>query len=100
MANAPLEPFSGVPDNDVPVIFVDGVANVASNKHTVKLLFYRTDPSVGNQPPFKNVAVAQIICDFGGFSQIMSILNAATEGFVDEKQINPEHLDLFGKNDL
>ncbi len=91
----PTQP--GFPSEGIPVIYADGVANIAPSAQVIKFYLYRTDPNTGaTYPPldqYKNQICAQIIMPTASFVQICmfferSLKQLVTMGIVAQEQVN------------
>jgi hypothetical protein len=51
----------GFPPENIPTVFVDGVANLSPTRHSVKFYLFRIDPDITGAAKFRNTIVAQVV---------------------------------------
>jgi hypothetical protein len=93
MESAPvkIEPLVGLPDHNIPTIFADGVANIANSRSVVKMVLYRTDPVLGEEKSFQNVAVGQLVLTMDSFAGMVALFEAAIGSYKRQGIIDEDH---------
>jgi hypothetical protein len=87
-----INPLSGRLADHLPTLFADGIINLSNSREVVKLILFRTDTIVGDNPKFENVGVGQVVLTMSGFVNAMALFEAARdkfirEGYVTEQQV-------------
>ena len=86
-------PATGVPPPDTPVVFADGVTNLAYNKYIVKFYLYRTDLDVNAASIFENRVISQMVMPIESFVATIAFLNNSIATLVAAQIISQVEVD-------
>lgn len=79
-------------DHNVPVVYADAIANVASSGQVVKLYLGRFDPALDGSNKAQFVPVAQLIMPLDGFAGLATFMSAAIDRMIADGSITREVL--------
>lgn len=84
----PVEP--GHPTWQLPIIFADGIANMAPISGNLRFYLYRTDPETTGKLPYKNQIFAQMVIPAQGFVQAAAFFERAMKLFISQGTLSKE----------
>jgi hypothetical protein len=93
-ARATIEEIrEGFPAADLPLVYADGILNIAPSPQIVKFYLYRTDPNTGGGNTYKNQIVMQVAMHTQGFVAACLFFESSLKNLVANNLISQSQVD-------
>jgi len=96
-AQAALPPTGEFPPPQFPVVFADGVLNVANSPSVVKFYLYRFEASYASDGRSQTQPFAEVVMPMDGFAGAVTLFEAALRRFIIQGFITQARVDELRK---